>query len=311
GRGPSARRADRTADVRRHSRSRRDGGEAGRGVLRRVSHAPARPARRAHGRNGAHRRQSRRGNGNGPSLPAPDRVGLRRLSASRAGAAFHGGLITTGRSPAGCADGSVARFEAERPVTHATAASPTGLPRRFRAWAEREVATLYPGSFALVMATGIISNAFFFEERRLISDLLFAVNVVAYPWLLAATLLRAVRHSAALWADLLNPRLVFSFFTIVAATDVFGLGIDLRGAGGLARGMWVFALLLWFALIYFSFSVLIFLNTAHDANVVHGGWLIAIVGTESLVILGIRVAETMGDLAPFIHVLVHMLWGVG
>lgn len=196
-------------------------------------------------------------------------------------------------------------------MTHATAASPTGLPRRFRAWAEREVATLYPGSFALVMATGIISNAFFFEERRLISDLLFAVNVVAYPWLLAATLLRAVRHSAALWADLLNPRLVFSFFTIVAATDVFGLGIDLRGAGGLARGMWVFALLLWFALIYFSFSVLIFLNTAHDANVVHGGWLIAIVGTESLVILGIRVAETMGDLAPFIHVLVHMLWGVG
>lgn len=196
-------------------------------------------------------------------------------------------------------------------MTHATEVSSRGLLRGLRAWTEHEVATLYPGGFALVMATGIISNAFFFEDRRLISDLLFAVNVVAYPWLLAATLVRAVRHTAALWADLINPRLVFSFFTIVAATDVFGLGIDLRGANDLARGMWVFALLLWFVLIYFSFSVLIFFNTAHDANVVHGGWLIAIVGTESLVILGIRVAETMGGLAPFVYVLTHMLWGVG
>jgi tellurite resistance protein TehA-like permease len=194
---------------------------------------------------------------------------------------------------------------------HSTDASHIGLPSRLRAWGEREVATLYPGSFALVMATGIISNAFFFEDHRLLSDLLFAVNVVAYPWLLAATLLRAVRYSAALWTDLINPRLVFSFFTIVAATDVFGLGIDLRGAGGVAAGMWVFALVLWFMLIYFSFSVLVFLNTAHGANVVHGGWLIAIVGTESLVILGIRLAVPMGELAPFIHVLLHMLWGVG
>jgi tellurite resistance protein TehA-like permease len=194
---------------------------------------------------------------------------------------------------------------------HSTDASHTGLPSRLRAWGEREVAALYPGSFALVMATGIISNAFFFEDQRLLSDLLFAVNVIAYPWLLAATLLRAVRYSTALWADLINPRLVFSFFTIVAATDVFGLGIDLRGAAGVAAGMWVFALVLWFMLIYFSFSVLVFLNTAHGANVVHGGWLIAIVGTESLVILGIRLAVPMGELAPFIHVLLHMLWGVG
>ena len=31
------------------------------------------------------------------------------------------------------------------------------------------------------------------------------------------------------WSDLVNPRLVFSFFTIVAGTDVFGIGLDLRG----------------------------------------------------------------------------------
>jgi tellurite resistance protein TehA-like permease len=179
------------------------------------------------------------------------------------------------------------------------------------AWVVGEIATLYPGSFALVMATGIISNAFFFEDRRGISDLLFAVNVAAYPCLLVATLIRAARFARALWADLINPRLVFSFFTIVAGTDVLGIGIHLRGFESLALALWLFALALWFGLIYLGFGVLTFLNTAHGANVVHGGWLIAIVGTESLVILGTLVAPPLGQLGTAIFVLIHMLWGIG
>jgi tellurite resistance protein TehA-like permease len=180
-----------------------------------------------------------------------------------------------------------------------------------RAWLDREVASLYPGCFALVMATGIISNAFFLEDRRAVSDALFAANLIAYPWLIALTLVRAVRHGRALWTDLLDPRLVFSFFTIVAATDVFGIGLHLRGFPTLAFFLWVAALAVWFVLIYFSFGVLTFLNTAHGANVVHGGWLIAIVGTESLVILGTVVAPGLDTLGPTVFVLIHMLWGVG
>ena len=179
------------------------------------------------------------------------------------------------------------------------------------AWLARQVATLYPGAFALVMATGIISNAFFFEGRRELSDALFAVNVIAYPYLLAATFIRVIRFGRALWADLFDPRLVFSFFTIVAGTDVFGIGLHLRGFGAFALTLWLFALVLWFGLIYLSFGVLTFLNTAHGANVVHGGWLIAIVGTESLVILGTLVAPPLGQLGTAIFVLIHMLWGVG
>ena len=120
-----------------------------------------------------------------------------------------------------------------------------------------------------------------------------------------------MRFGRALWADLIDPRLVFSFFTIVAATDVFGIGLNLRGFGLLALAMWLFALVLWFGLIYLSFGVLTFLNTAHGANVVHGGWLIAIVGTESLVILGTLVAPPLGQFGTAIFVLIHMLWGVG
>ena len=61
----------------------------------------------------------------------------------------------------------------------------------------------------------------------------------------------------------------------------------------------------------FQFAVLTFLNTALGANVVHGGWPIAIVGTEFLVILGTLIAPAVGDLGRTMFVLIHMLWGVG
>jgi tellurite resistance protein TehA-like permease len=178
-------------------------------------------------------------------------------------------------------------------------------------WLDGQAQRLFPGYFALVMATGIISNTLWLQGLRSASDALFAVNVVAYPWLVLLTLVRIARHPRAIWTDLVNPRLVFAFFTLVAASDVLGLGVNLRGFAAGAMALWLFALGVWFALIYFSFAVLTFLNTARDANVVHGGWLIAIVGTESLVILGAFVAPHAGALAPSVFVLVHMLWGVG
>jgi tellurite resistance protein TehA-like permease len=183
--------------------------------------------------------------------------------------------------------------------------------RLFGAWTEREVAHLDPGCFAIVMATGIISNAFFLEGRRGLSDGLLAVNLAVYAWLCVATAVRAARFPAALWADLASPRLVFSFFTIVAATDVLALGIDLRGFATVALAMWLVALVIWLILIYLGFAVLMFLNKAGGARVIDGGWLNAIVGTQSLVILGTQVAPLPAHAGPTILVLVHMLWMVG
>jgi tellurite resistance protein TehA-like permease len=185
------------------------------------------------------------------------------------------------------------------------------LARRLADWLDAEAARLFPGYFALVMATGIISNTLYLEKYRGLSDLLFAVNLAAYPWLLGLTALRILRHRGRLWADLVDPKLVFGFFTIVAGSDVFGVGLDLRGFGHAAAALWGFALVLWVLLIYFSFAVLSFLNTGQGASVVHGGWLIAIVGTQSLVVLGARIIPGQGALAPALFVLIHMLWGVG
>lgn len=137
-------------------------------------------------------------------------------------------------------------------------------------WFDRRLRRLYPGSFALVMATGIVSNAFLFLGRRELSGALLVVNLVAYPVLVVLTLVRAARYPRELWADLVNPRLVFSFFTVVAATDILGAQLHLRGYDRIAIGLWLAALVLWVLLGYFSFAVVTFDDGRSGADVIHG-----------------------------------------
>jgi tellurite resistance protein TehA-like permease len=179
------------------------------------------------------------------------------------------------------------------------------------AFGERVIAPLFPGYFNLVMATGIVSNGFFVLGHRSFSDALLVVALVAYPLLILALVLRALLYPRRLWADLVDPRLVFTFFTLVAATDVLGSDLHLRGHDGSATALWLFALVVWVVLSYFSFSVLTFLNNEEGAEVVHGGWLIAIVGTESLVILGDLLAPRFGSLRDLTQIAVYALWGIG
>jgi tellurite resistance protein TehA-like permease len=182
---------------------------------------------------------------------------------------------------------------------------------RFLRWTDCQIERLRPGCFAFVMATGIVSNALHAENFKVLSKLLFAGNAFAYVWLVALTILRVLRFSDALRSDLMNPRCVFSFFTLVAGSDVLGEGFYLRGFTTTALCLWLFALLLWLTLFYFSFAVWIFLNAGTGADVLQGGWLLAIVGTQSLTVLGAAVTAAGHNFVPAILVLIHMLWGVG
>ncbi|HWV97529.1 MAG TPA: tellurite resistance/C4-dicarboxylate transporter family protein, partial [Xanthobacteraceae bacterium] len=189
--------------------------------------------------------------------------------------------------------------------------SPASSALFWPAWARERIATLFPGYFALVMATGIIANAMWFEGHRGISDILLAINVVAYAVLLAMTLIRAAAFPRAVWGDLTEPKLVFAFFTLVAATDVLGVGIGLRGHAHIALAMWIAALALWLCLTYHGFTVLILRNTAERADIIFGGWLIAIVATEAVALHGVFVAPQFGAAAAQVVLFSHMLWGVG
>ncbi len=176
---------------------------------------------------------------------------------------------------------------------------------------DRAIAPLFPGYFNVVMATGIVSTGFLLLGHRTLSNTLLVVALVVYPLMLVALLLRALLYPRRLWADLVDPKLVFAFFTLVAGTDVLGGGLQMRGHDGIAVWLWLFALSVWVLLSYFSFSVLTFVNHEYGAEVVHGGWLIAIVGTESLAILGVAVAPRLGSRQDLALVTVYALWGIG
>ena len=175
----------------------------------------------------------------------------------------------------------------------------------------RTVLTLYPGYFNLVMATGIVSNAFFLLGQRTLSAALVVVAVAAYLVLVGLLAARGALYPRLLWSDLVDPEHVFLFFTFVAGTDVLGLALHLRGENGVATGLWLTGLAVWAVLGYFSFSVLTFVNVEEETEIVHGGWLIAIVGTESLAILGVVLAPRFGSLEDPTLITAYSLWGIG
>ena len=185
-------------------------------------------------------------------------------------------------------------------------AAPPGVP------ADRpSLERLHPGNFSLVMATGIISIGFDALGFPALAQALFLVAAAAWIVLVALSAGRALVFPRAVRADLLNPRMVFSYFTLVAATDIVGLLLHARGHVALAIACWALAFVAWCALLYLAFSVLTFLTHEHNVNIVHGGWLISIVGTQSLVLLGARIAPDLGEYAGYMMVEVHMLWGLG
>ncbi|MBI3042553.1 MAG: hypothetical protein HYY78_06975 [Betaproteobacteria bacterium] len=79
------------------------------------------------------------------------------------------------------------------------------------------------------------------------------------------TAIRGVCFRREFWMDLTDPRLVFSLFTIVAASDVFGMQLVLRGLLEPAIALWLFALVVWTVPGYrFDFGTEASLNLAHD-----------------------------------------------
>jgi hypothetical protein len=71
------------------------------------------------------------------------------------------------------------------------------------------------GSSAVPRVTS--SNAMLWVYQRGLSNALFLANLLVYPWLVIATIWRAIQFHAGLLTDLANPCLVFSFFTLIAA----------------------------------------------------------------------------------------------
>jgi tellurite resistance protein TehA-like permease len=150
------------------------------------------------------------------------------------------------------------------------------------------VAGLFPGYFALVMATGIISIGAAQQEVEWLAKGLYAIAAAAYVVLVALTLLRLVRHPARLFDDLTSHARGFAFLTIVAGTNVLASASGVvHGWWDLAFAMWWASLGLWAVLLYVTlFSVVLKGPKPGLEKGLNGTWFLLTVSTESVAALG-------------------------
>ena len=146
--------------------------------------------------------------------------------------------------------------------------------------------TLFPGYFALVMATAAVSIASQLLGYRAIAGALVWLNWIFYLGLWGLTLVRLVHFPHRLLADLFDHQRAPGFFTLVAGSCVLATQTALvAGAHQLALGLWWIGLGLWFVIMYAFFTaVTVRTRKPTLARGINGAWLIAAVATQSIAV---------------------------
>lgn len=155
------------------------------------------------------------------------------------------------------------------------------------------IANLFPGYFAVVMATGIVSIAAHLLEFRFISLPLLFLNLAAYAFLVLLLSIRIIRYFPRVVADMGDHVRGPGFFTVVAGTCVLGSQLLIVSeAYDAAAALWFAGIGLWILVMY-SFFTLITIREIKPELVVglNGGWLLAAVATQSVSVLGTLLAD--------------------
>ena len=150
------------------------------------------------------------------------------------------------------------------------------------------IANLFPGYFALVLATGIIAIGADQQNLRLLANTLFGIAALAFLVLFIMTLLRLLLYPKLLFSDLTHHSLGFSFLTLVAAINVLGgCAADIQKWWTVAEFCWGFGLLLLVMLIYSSlFGVILRSEKPPMGTGINGTWFLLTVSLESVAVLG-------------------------
>ncbi|MBM7553192.1 tellurite resistance/C4-dicarboxylate transporter family protein [Thalassobacillus pellis] len=153
---------------------------------------------------------------------------------------------------------------------------------------KKQAEHLFPGYFALVMASGALSIGTYLLDMIFIAELLLYINVAAYLTLWLLTIIRILFYFRNLKADLTSHARGPGFFTLIAATNVFGSQlIIVAGNHTFPVYLWLLAIFLWLIIMYTFFTaVTVRRDKPTIAEGVNGAWLIASVATQSISILG-------------------------
>jgi tellurite resistance protein TehA-like permease len=149
------------------------------------------------------------------------------------------------------------------------------------------------GGFAFVMATGIVSIAAKSQDLTLLSNALLVINLIAFPLLSARMLRRLVEDPAALFAELSNHQTAPAFLTFVAAVAVLGDEFAIQTAWHhIATALWFIGAVSWAGFIYAFFTLLTTRSLKPSPlNGPDGSWLLIVVATEAMAVLGSYINE--------------------
>ena len=152
----------------------------------------------------------------------------------------------------------------------------------------RASADLFPGYFALVMATGITSIACYLLEMKTLAVVLLVVNIIAFALLCLLLLIRLLRFFGRVKDDMNNHVRGPGFFTVVAGTSVLGSQLLIvANQSRVASVLWLLALILWAVIMYTFFAAMtVRENKPSIESGLNGAWLLVVVSTQSISVLG-------------------------
>lgn len=177
----------------------------------------------------------------------------------------------------------------------------------------RAVATMDPGYFAAVMATGIESIGADLLGYQVLSQVLLGFTIAAFAVLVAAYGWRI----GGLWSwfrrSLRDPTTAMAYFTVVAGTNVLATRLAMAGHPLITLVLAGCASLVWVVLTYGLPWSIVAAARRPVLGEINGTWLIWVVSTQSLAI----VAAALTPNAPGRVLREHLpavavcLWGVG
>lgn len=154
------------------------------------------------------------------------------------------------------------------------------------------VASLFPGYFAVVMATGIVSIAAHVLQMPRIASALLVINIGAYAVLSVMFAIRLLAYCPRVLDDLNSHARGPGFFTVVAGTCVLGSEIAiLTDHAGAAHALWVAGIVLWVIVMYAFFTATVIRESKPPLESgINGAWLLGIVATQAVSVLGTLLA---------------------
>jgi tellurite resistance protein TehA-like permease len=173
--------------------------------------------------------------------------------------------------------------------------------------------TLYPGYFALVMATGALSICSYFLQFKVLAALLLGAAFLAYSVLSILTVIRLFVYPKKIFIDLADHSRGPGFFTQVAASAILGAAFFVQNLySAFSDFFWWLGLALWLLVMY-SFFIIITVRPKKPTLTegLNGAWLLAAVATQSMAVLSVLLAgNDAGELKAFIGLCFYFLGAI-